>query len=242
MLLLPRKNSVLQGGQEDWFPAEYDLISVLSEKSNKEEKDTKLYYRLIASSSPFSVGVGMSQAAMPLYLLEQGRLGGADYCLLGALGMLSYGILSPIGGKIVDKIGEKKAFTMGFSYLAVSSAMTPFIYSFFGVGGLYLNALGSSFFTSLIRPSWTKLMMKNVDEEKSSRVAGIESAVDSLSYGTGAMLCGAMYDGMGVYWPIIAGTSLAVLSLPFMFSGVKNMKKECREIKTLFELLKEVDK
>lgn len=125
------------------------------------------------------------------------------------------GILSSYlsGSYFSQRLGEKNTVTVGFSLLALSCLLVPFIDHLYL---LYFNQMLNGFAQGMIFPVLMGLSIKNVEANKRGTAMGFFQAIYGLGMFTGPIFVGTISDLAGLkmgFWMIgLVGILGAVLS------------------------------
>jgi len=148
--------------------------------------------KVILYTAPFSMSVvlGMITLSVPLFVI---KLGASAFTLggLGFTGTLFYVILTPLFGKLVDRIGYRYLLCLGVSAYFLSSlalSMSTRIYQFF-IFMPFMGAAGAIFW-----PSFEVWMTEAGKNEPLLKRISFFNISWCLGTGTGPLIAGVLFE------------------------------------------------
>lgn len=147
-------------------------------------------------------------------------LGIASISLAMAVGQFMWGAVQPVAGAVADRFGPKRVLQGGLLLLALGSAMTPFMYSTWGLvvslGLLSAVGSGAGSFSVLIGAATTRLPI-----ETRGAASGVINAGGSFGQFVFAPILQKLIQAMGWMGAMWALAVMVLAALPLVRSVVQ---------------------
>ncbi len=174
-----------------------------------------------------TIGLGLLEPILPLYLKKTFKMTSSGIGLVFGVTMLAYAVMSPIAGKLSDRVGRRPPILAG---LILTAVFVPLLAVFKNVAAIFvlMGIIGGTLV--LFETPTLPLITDTLEAEAGYGIAfGVMNFFWSLGYAIGPLLGGAIYGWKGLLPALVVYSIMLVpLIVVVVFALPKGTGKAAR--------------